>query len=157
MRTWHGIIVTAETTPISSKPATTPQQYKQPRQKSFFKPDYRTKSHTQRTILEFKKLIQIAEIPKKNKQSVIEPKIINISNTDLTKSEIKLLKRGLKFTPIPRENQKELEADLHEFARKLRETIRTFQRQAGKTTNSLVWNTSNFVPPRSNNRELNTR
>ena len=32
---------------------------------------------------------------------LIEPKIINISSRDLSKDEMQLLKRGLKFTPTP--------------------------------------------------------
>jgi uncharacterized protein (UPF0305 family) len=50
----------------------------------------------------------------------IDPKIINISSKDLSNSEIRLLKRGLKFTPTPRPNKDELVSDIKGFTRKLR-------------------------------------
>jgi hypothetical protein len=38
----------------------------------------------------------------------------------LTKSEIKLLTKGLKFTPTPKSNHQELKTDIKEYMRKLR-------------------------------------
>jgi hypothetical protein len=38
----------------------------------------------------------------------------------LTKSEIKLLTKGLKFTPTPKSNHQELKTDIKEYTRKLR-------------------------------------
>ena len=48
------------------------------------------------------------------------PKIINLSKRKFTDDEIKLLKRGLKFTPTPREDKDGLNADINEFCRRLR-------------------------------------
>jgi hypothetical protein len=53
-------------------------------------------------------------------QNRIDPKVINLSNRMLTKSEIKLLIKGLKFTLTPKSNHKELKTDSKEYTRKLR-------------------------------------
>ena len=47
-------------------------------------------------------------------------KIINMSSETVFKSQIRLLCKGLKFTPTPILNQPELEKDVDEFCRKLR-------------------------------------
>ncbi|CAB4033125.1 Hypothetical predicted protein [Paramuricea clavata] len=82
-----------------------------------------------------------------------EPKIINISSRDLTVNEIRLLKRGLKFTPTPPQNTTELKADIHEFSRKLR-LAEYFNDKEQNIDNSLAKNKSNFVPPRSEDEHL---
>ena len=47
--------------------------------------------------------------------------IINLSSRKLNESEIKLLEKGLKFTPTPNNaNTQELEKDILEFTRKVR-------------------------------------
>ena len=43
-----------------------------------------------------------------------------MSSESLSKSQIKLLCKGLKFTPTPLSNQPEIEKDIDEFCRKLR-------------------------------------
>ena len=50
----------------------------------------------------------------------MEPKIINLSSIDLTHDQIDVLKLGLKFTPTPKQNNQDLQADINEFSRKLR-------------------------------------
>ena len=85
-------------------------------------------------------------------EAIIEPKIINISRRELTNDEIRLLKRGLKFTPIPKQN-KEFEADLQEFQMKLR-LLEYFNNHQSIPDNSMVKNKSNFVPAKSNNEYL---
>lgn len=82
-----------------------------------------------------------------------EPKIINISTRELSCNEIKLLKRGLKFTPTPQQNRKELKTDLQEFGRKLR-LLDYFNGHGQQLDNSLVKNKSNFVPPKPNDGYL---
>ena len=59
-----------------------------------------------------------------------------------------LLKRGLKFTPTPKQDKKEHEADPHEFQRKLR-LLEYFNESQPQRDISIVKNKSNFVPPRS--------
>ena len=64
----------------------------------------------------------------------------------------------MKFTPTPKDNKKELEADLQEFLRKLLllgHFGNTNRQHQTITNNSLVKNKSNFVPPKSDCRELN--
>ena len=50
-----------------------------------------------------------------NDQNRKDPKIIDLSSRDLTTNEIKLLKKGLKFTPTPETNKNELRNDIQEF------------------------------------------
>ena len=42
----------------------------------------------------------------------ISPKVINLSNIPLSSNEINVLKLGLSFTPTPKSNIPELEADV---------------------------------------------
>ena len=50
-----------------------------------------------------------------------EDTVINLSNVQLSQAEIKLLSRGLTFVPTPqRINWPEVQADINEFARRLR-------------------------------------
>jgi hypothetical protein len=51
---------------------------------------------------------------------MVEPKIINLSSIDLSTDQINVLKLGLKFTPTPKQNNQDLQADVIEFSRKLR-------------------------------------
>lgn len=54
-------------------------------------------------------------------KEIVQPKVINCSSYKLTPSQISLLKRGLKFTPVPKSsNLNELSADLKSFSRKMR-------------------------------------
>lgn len=50
----------------------------------------------------------------------IDPHIISISSRDLNEIEIKLLEKGLKFTPTPQRNTTDLIKDTEEFFRRLR-------------------------------------
>ena len=65
-----------------------------------------------------------------------EPKIINLSNRNFTKSEIKLLEHGLKFTPTPLPDKVDLIKDTEEFCRKLR--LREFFQDHEDDDQSLV-------------------
>ena len=56
----------------------------------------------------------------KNKYS--QPKLFNLSNTTLSKSQTSILLRGLKFTIAPQSNSIQLTCDLKTFAHKLRLT-----------------------------------
>ena len=50
-----------------------------------------------------------------------EVQIVNLSSRELNKTEIKLLEKGLKFTPTPsNSNTQELNKDILEFTRKVR-------------------------------------
>jgi len=89
------------------------------------------------------------------KTKKIDPKIINLSSQDLDNDEINLLKRGLKFTPIPNKNLQELHNDTQEFCRKLR--LREFFSDKDVLEDeSLVRNNSYFNPPRVRDSDLDT-
>ena len=62
--------------------------------------------------------VQLAPI----KQTIIHPKVINLSSTCLADTQVRVLSKGLKFTPTPRRNTIEMEKDIHNFTRKLRLT-----------------------------------
>ena len=70
-----------------------------------------------------------------------------MSQRQLKKTEIKLLEKGLKFTPTPRtSNIQELTKVISEFTRKVR-LIEYFD-DKDDDDESLVKHKSNFVPPR---------
>ena len=78
-----------------------------------------------------------------------------MSSRELSNDEIKLLERGLKFTPTPKQNRNELKTDLQEFSRKMRLLEFFNDHQANGDDKSLVKNPSNFVPPKSEDKYLN--
>ena len=84
-----------------------------------------------------------------NKQIIIHLKVINLSSTCLTDTQVRVLSKSLKFTPTPRRNTIEMENDIHNFTRKLRltgyfanENDITFDEQ----TEPLVKNKATFHP-----------
>ena len=88
------------------------------------------------------------QTPYKNSIAKTKPdiQIVNLSKRTLNMTEIKLLEKGLKFTPTPRiSNIPELTKDISEFTRKIR-LIEFFDGCEDKD-DSLVRNKSNFVPP----------
>ena len=79
-----------------------------------------------------------------------------MSSRELSNDEIKLLERGLKFTPTPKQNTSELKTDIHEFNRKIRLLEYFNDRKPNEDDGSLVKNPSDFVPPKSEDKFLNT-
>ena len=79
--------------------------------------------------------------------------IINLSSCDLSTNEIKLLRRGIKFTPTPDINKSELKDDIEEFGRKLR-LVEYFDNHQNETDPSILRNKSNFVPAKTNDKHL---
>lgn len=51
----------------------------------------------------------------------MDPKIINLSTKQLNESEIKLLSKGLKYTPTPSSNKQDLRKDIKEYKLRLAE------------------------------------
>ena len=78
-----------------------------------------------------------------------------MSSRELSNEEIKLLERGLKFTPTPKQNRSELKTDIQEFSRKIRLLEYFNDQQPNGDDKSLVKNPSNFVPPMSEDKYLN--
>lgn len=84
-------------------------------------------------------------------------KVLNLSKRKINDSELSLLCKGLKFTPTPAKNHKQLKTDLMEFSRKLKLTeffhsspnmnITNYQEE----NDSIVKNKSNFVPTQISN------
>ena len=82
----------------------------------------------------------------------ISPKVINLSSIPLSSNEINILKLGLSFTPTPKSNIPELEADIFDFIRKLRLTYHF--RNSVYHDESIVKPTSTFTPKPNENQEL---
>ena len=82
----------------------------------------------------------------------ISLKIINLSNIPLSSNEINAFKLGLPFTPTPKSNIPELEADIFDFIRKLRLTYHF--RNSTYHYESIVKPTSTFTPKPNENQEL---
>lgn len=79
--------------------------------------------------------------------------IINISSKYLSEREIKLLSKGLKFTPTPtKSNLQELNEDVLEFTRKLR--LLEYFEGRDDTDESLVRNKSDWIPPKNRDQHL---
>ena len=55
--------------------------------------------------------------------TITHPKVINLPSTCLTYMQVRVLSKGLKFTPTPRRNTIEMEKDIHNFMCKLRLTV----------------------------------
>ena len=85
----------------------------------------------------------------------IDPKVINLSNRSMTESEIKLLSKGLKFTPTPNKNQQQLKSDIKCYTRKLRLTEYFHNSDLNENEpESLVSNKSCFTPSSGRNRTI---
>ena len=80
--------------------------------------------------------------------------IVNLSSRKLTNNEIKLLEKGLKFTPTPlKPNIQELNEDITEFTRKIR-LVEYFESNQDENDEFLVRNKSNWVPPKRRDKDL---
>ena len=82
----------------------------------------------------------------------ISLKVINFSNIPLSSNEINVLKLGLSFTPTPKSNIPELEADIFDFIRKLR--LLYHFRNSIYHDELIVKPTSTFTPKPNENQEL---
>lgn len=82
----------------------------------------------------------------------VDPKIINLSNKEISYTEIKLLQRGLKFTPTPNVNTTQLREDIQEFCRKLK--LRELFADKHTDDESIVKNRSTFIPPKGREIDL---
>ncbi|XP_029641330.1 uncharacterized protein LOC115216271 [Octopus sinensis] len=84
-----------------------------------------------------------------------KPKIVNLSNLNLSTPQIKILSRGLKFTPTPQyPNLREIQDDISHFCRKLRLTEEFFDRKTNNNDESMVRNKSNYNPIKGKNKTL---
>ena len=77
--------------------------------------------------------------------------IVNLSSRKLTQNEIKLLERGLKFTPTP--TKQELNEDRVEFTRKVR-LVEYFEGNEDENDQTLVRKKSNWIPPKGRDSDL---
>ena len=87
----------------------------------------------------------------------MDPKVINLSSKQFTKSEINLLSKGFKFTPTPRQNPQELAKDIKEYTRKLRLAEFFYEEnEEDYFEENIVKNKSKFNPKRNRNNLLDT-
>ena len=78
-----------------------------------------------------------------------------MSSVSLTPSQIQILSKGLKFTPIPQRNLPEMKKDIKDFTRKLR-LVEYFSENPELDTpdSSLVKSKFRFCPPQNRNSTL---
>ena len=99
-----------------------------------------------------------AHISDQEKRSVT--KIINMSDINLTQAQIKLLSKGLKFTPTPNANLPDLEHDMKGFCRRLRLKENFFDNNKSDEEDTegdpLVRNKSNWNPKPKRNLLLDS-
>ena len=92
-----------------------------------------------------------------NEKTYKQPKIFNLSCKTLSKQQLNILLKGLKFTPTPQQNIVELKGDLQIFADKLR-TVEYFDKNDENGSElegkSLIKGKSKFKPPKSSNKIL---
>ena len=88
-------------------------------------------------------------------------KILNLSGILLSKSQIKLLSKGLKFNPTPKPDIPEIKRDVQDFSRKLR--LSEFfgdendsNKNSQDSCDSLVGNKGKLNPLRNRNKVLGT-
>jgi hypothetical protein len=107
--------------------------------------------------------VDLNQTCEKEHQIQTDPKVFNLSDRILNKTEINLLSKGLKYTPTPSMNNQQLRIDLKEYTRRLK--LREFFNEDSETdevpsqTNEqepedLVRNKSRFIPKRGKNRTL---
>ena len=90
-----------------------------------------------------------------SKECFCNLKIVNLSSKELTEGQIKLLSKGLKFTPTPKKDMCEISADIQNFCTKLRKKeFFEDKSDASDTDESLAKNKSNVCPPRNRNITL---
>ena len=80
-----------------------------------------------------------------------------MSSISLSNPQIKLLKKGLKFTPTPISNHQELERDMDEFCRKLKLKEFFYKDDPDNVSiedPSIARNKSSFHPNRNRDRAL---
>ena len=87
-----------------------------------------------------------------------KPKIFNLSNKVLSQQHVKVLRRGLKFTPAPLPNKVELKNDVQQFSRKLR-LLEFFYKEneseeEKSSDDSIIKDKSAFNPPRNRDKIL---
>ena len=81
--------------------------------------------------------------------------IFNLSSRKLSKYEMSVLSRGLKFTPTPDKSKDEqLANDVSEFHRKLKLKEYFHENENIQEDDSLVRNNSYFEPPEGRNQSL---
>ena len=87
-------------------------------------------------------------------EDTIQPKIFNLSKKTLSRYQINILSRGLKFTPTPKRDNIHLKSDIQSYTRKLR--LLEFFHNTSKNTEkeNLFKIKSSFTPPRNRDKDL---
>ena len=90
-------------------------------------------------------------------KKIIQSRLLNFSNTKLSKSQTNILLRALKVTPIAKSNTIQLTCDYKTFVHKLR-LIEYFEDHSvtpfDQSSESLIKDKSNFYYPRKRNEKL---
>ena len=90
----------------------------------------------------------------KSQQEIVQPKICNLSKKALSRYQVNILLRGLKFTPIPKRNVIQLKSDIHNYTRKLRLTEFFDNAPENNKLQNLFKTKFHFTPSRNRDRDL---
>ena len=90
----------------------------------------------------------------KSQQEIVQPKTFNLSKKTLSKYQVNILLRGLKFTPTPKRNTIQLKSDIHNYTRKLRLTEFFHNTPENNNLQNLFKTKSHFTPSRNRDRDL---
>ena len=110
----------------------------------------------EKTLLKQKNNIKQIEIEKevKSQQEIVQPKIFNLSKRTLSRYQVNILIRGLKFTPTPERNIIQLKSDIRNYTRKLRLTEFFHNATENNNLQNLFKTKSHFTPSRNRDRDL---
>ena len=90
----------------------------------------------------------------KSQQEIVQPKIFNLSKKSLSRYQVNILLRGLKFTPTPKRSIIQLKSDIHDYTRKLRLTEFFHNAPENNNLQNLFKTKSHFTPSRNRGRDL---
>ena len=90
----------------------------------------------------------------KSQQDIVQPKIFNLSKKTLSRYQVNILLRGLKFTPTPKRNIIQLKSDIHNYTRKLHLTEFFHNAPENNNLQNLFKTKSHFTPSRNRDRDL---
>ena len=128
----------------------------QEKRKTINKNKLKQKQNQEENLQNKQKDQQITEV--KKKETMTKPKILNLSNKVLPQQHVKVLRRGLKFTPTPLPDKIELKNDVQQFSRKLH-LLEFFYKEneleeERSSDDSIIKNKSAFNPPRNRDKIL---
>ena len=89
-----------------------------------------------------------------SQQEIFQPKMFNLSKKTLSRYQVNILLRGLKFTSTPKRNIIQLKSDIHNYTQKLRLTEFFHNAPENNNLQNLFKTKSHFIPSKNRYRDL---